>query len=208
MRAPPRPAARARFRRQLPEERRLALIEATVASLKRDGHDGLSIRRISAEAGVSIGLINHYFPDKHALVAAAYRHFDAQLVAAFRRAVANAPAAPRKRLRAFFAAAFAPPNLDRDVLAAWTVFWSLYRHSPEIRQVHEETRGGYGELLRELLRDVAEAAPARRMSGRLAGIGLTALLDGLWLEWCLDPDKFRPAEAVKLCEAWVEQVYG
>ena len=38
---------------------------------------------------------------------------------------------------------------------------------------------------------------------RLAAIGLSALLDGLWLEWCLEPGTFRPAEAVELCEAWI-----
>jgi hypothetical protein len=41
---------------------------------------------------------------------------------------------------------------------------------------------------------------------RLAAIGLTALLDGLWLEWCLEPGTFRPAEAVALCEAWVQSL--
>jgi TetR/AcrR family transcriptional regulator, transcriptional repressor of bet genes len=41
---------------------------------------------------------------------------------------------------------------------------------------------------------------------RLAAIGLTALLDGLWLEWCLEPGKFRPREAVALCEGWVESL--
>jgi len=39
-----------------------------------------------------------------------------------------------------------------------------------------------------------------------AAIGLTALLDGLWLEWCLEPGTFRPAEAVELCEEWVAQL--
>ena len=34
-------------------QRRHALIEATIVCLKRYGHDGLSIRRISAQAGVS-----------------------------------------------------------------------------------------------------------------------------------------------------------
>jgi hypothetical protein len=32
------------------------------------------------------------------------------------------------------------------------------------------------------------------------------MLDGLWLEWCLDPKGFRPAEAVALCEDWVDRV--
>ena len=38
----------------------------------------------------------------------------------------------------------------------------------------------------------------------LAAIGLTALLDGLWLEHGLDPDTFTPAEAVLICEAWID----
>ena len=48
------------------------------------------------------------------------------------------------------------------------------------------------------------AAP--RVDLRLAAIGLTALLDGLWLEWCLEPGTFRPAEAIALCEAWVDSL--
>lgn len=200
--------ARARFERRLPDDRRLALVQATIASLKRDGHEGLSFRRISAEAGVSFGLINHYFPGKHALIAEAYRHFDAELVAGFRAAVECAPDDPRKRLRAFLVAVLSPPNLDPDVLGAWVVFWGLYRHSPEIQQVHADTRGGYGDLLRELLKAVARTAPAPRLSVRLATIGLNAMLDGLWLESCLDPDAFRPREAVKLCERWVDGIYG
>ena len=35
-----------------------------------------------------------------------------------------------------------------------------------------------------------------------------ALIDGLWLVWCLDPDNFEPGEAVELCEAWVERLEG
>ena len=43
-----------KFRRAAPEVRREALIDATLRCLKKHGHDGVSVRRISAEAGVSI----------------------------------------------------------------------------------------------------------------------------------------------------------
>jgi len=56
---------------KLPDARRRALVEATIECLKRFGHEGLSIRRISAQAKVSIGLINHHFPTKDALIAEA-----------------------------------------------------------------------------------------------------------------------------------------
>jgi TetR/AcrR family transcriptional regulator, transcriptional repressor of bet genes len=61
-----------KFRRAPPTVRREALIEATLACLRKYGHDGLSVRRIGAEAGVSPGLITHHFPSVAALIAASY----------------------------------------------------------------------------------------------------------------------------------------
>lgn len=195
-----------RFTRQVAEDRRQALVDAAIESLKRHGHEGLSVRRIATQAGVSIGLINHHFPNKNQLIAAAYRHFNMQLIDGLIQCVARAPAAPRARLSAFFKATFAPPNLDRDVLAVWVVFWGMYHHSPEIQAVHRETYGGFVELVRGMLTELAKQAQGKRFNPRLAAIGLTAMLDGLWLEWCLDPATFTPREAVALCERWVESL--
>jgi len=211
----PRVVRKPRFERQLPEQRRRGLIAATIECLKRYGHEGLSIRTISAQAGVSVGLINHHFPNKDELVAAAYRQFNGELVGGMQAAVARAANTPRARMRAFLEASFAPPNLDADTLAVWVVFWGLYRHSRLIQRVQRETYQGYVRLVRSLLADLVPR-PARSAQGgrsrtatvelRLAAIGLTALLDGLWLEWCLEPGTFRPTEAVSLCEAWIESL--
>jgi TetR/AcrR family transcriptional repressor of bet genes len=201
-------SAEPRFERKLPGARRRALIQATIECLKRDGHDGLSIRRISAQAKVSIGLINHHFPTKDALVAEAYRHFNNELVDGLRQAIADVTGSPREQLRAFFQASFSPPNLDSDVLAVWVVFWGLYRHSKDIQRVQSETYHGYVDLLRGMLADLERESGELRFNLRLAAIGLTAMIDGLWLEWCLDPDNFEPREAVALCEAWIDRLEG
>jgi AcrR family transcriptional regulator len=212
-----RTAPKPRFARQPPPVRRQALIDATIECLKRYGHDGLSIRTISAQAGVSVGLINHHFPNKNELVAAAYRHINAELIAGMQAAVARAGSSPRSRMRAFLEAWFSAPSLDADALAVWVVFWGLYRHSRLIQRVHRETYQDYVNLLRGLLAELLPPAaprsarirrgvrriPSAPVDLRLAAIGLTALLDGLWLEWCLEPGRFRPAEAVELCEQWV-----
>lgn len=200
---------RPRFQRQLPQQRRAALIAATIECLKRYGHEGLSIRTISGQAGVSVGLINHHFPNKDELVAAAFRHFNRELVDGLKAAAAR-PATPAARLRAFLDASFSAPNLDADVLAVWVVFWGLYRHSRPIQRVQRETYADYVRLVRTLLGDIFGQPGAgargrgRGVNLRLAAIGLTALIDGLWLEWCLEPGRFRPREAVALCEGWVE----
>ena len=200
------PTAGPRFARQLPDARRQALIDATIECLKQYGHEGLSVRKISAQANVSIGLINHHFPNKDELVAQAYHYFNASLFAGLQHAVDAAPPSPRARLRAFIKASFSPPNLDQDVLNAWVVFWGMYRHSKPIQRVHGETYKAYVELVQGMLADLEREAGPLSLTLRLAAIGLTALLDGLWLEWCLDPDTFRPKEAVELCERWVSSL--
>jgi len=199
---PPR-VARKTFSRKLPDDRRGNLIEATIESLKRSGHEGLAVRKIAAAAKVSIGLINHHFPRKDTLIAEAYRQFHSQLLGGIQFAVARAEDEPRARLTAFIEATFAPPNLDRDVLTAWLVFWSLYRHSRAIQRVHRETYRGHIELVRGLMAALpTRSGGAPALEPRLAAIGLTAMLDGLWVEWCLDPETFSPAEATQLCLRW------
>ena len=76
--------------RRRPQQRRAletvsAVLEAAVRILKREGVDGLTTNRIAEVAGVSIGSVYQYFPDKGAIFSALHRrHIEAvdRLVAA------------------------------------------------------------------------------------------------------------------------------
>ncbi|MEZ5922854.1 MAG: TetR family transcriptional regulator C-terminal domain-containing protein [Hyphomicrobiaceae bacterium] len=198
------------FERQLPADRRHALIEATLVCLARQGHEGLSIRRISEEAGVSVGLINHHFPSKTALVAEAYRMLHERLAQTLVDAVKAAPAAAtaRQRLDHYINAFFAAPNLNPDILHIWVVFWSLSRHTREIRDVREATYAASLDLIEGLIGDALREAERDPAAAHLAAIGLTAMLDGLWLESCLNPSTFTPTEGIALANAWINAVLG
>ena len=201
-------ARQPRYERQVASNRREALVDATIESLKRFGHEGLSVRRIAAEAGVSIGLINHHFPNKDSLVAESYRAFSRRLAASFESAIAAAGSDPRARIRAYFNAFFSRPNLDPEVLTAWVVYWSLVQVSPQMHAVHQEEGRGYGEVLERLLSDLARRRGQAQSDLKAAVTGLTALLDGLWIKCCLDPESFSPKEAADLCGDWVDRVVG
>src|SRR6202042_3621673 len=101
-----------KFRRAAPAVRREALVEATLHCLKKYGHDGVSVRRISAAAGVSIGLINHHFPSKAGLIAETYETLALSLQDELRASAHNRTASPRQRLSDFLRASFAPQLLD------------------------------------------------------------------------------------------------
>jgi AcrR family transcriptional regulator len=72
--ARPRPRKPTIPRKQAQQARSLALVEdlmrATTRLLIRDGYDALTTNRVAELAGVSIGSLYQYFPNKEALVAA------------------------------------------------------------------------------------------------------------------------------------------
>nr|WP_306173141.1 TetR family transcriptional regulator [Pseudomonas sp. K5002] len=81
------------------------MIAATLTSLARDGHAGISVRRIAAEAGVSVGLLNHHFGSIDALIAETYHKLASELTTALWQEVDQA-VGPAARLDAFLAGSF------------------------------------------------------------------------------------------------------
>jgi len=192
-----------KFRRATPAVRREALVDATLRCLKQYGHEGVSVRRISATAGVSIGLINHHFPSKSGLIAVTYETLALSLQESIKAQAQNKAASPRARLSGFFRASFAPEIIDPQLFNVWLVFWSMVAHSPEIRAVHDKTYGKYRAMLESMLGQLADSGDAPPFKLRQAAIALSALLDGLWVELSLSPTTFKPREAIALCEDWV-----
>jgi AcrR family transcriptional regulator len=192
-----------KFHRETPAVRREALVEATLQSLRTYGHEGTSIRRISATAGVSIGLINHHFSSKAELVAAAYESLALSLQQSTRAAAEKPGQGSRDRLSGFFRASFAPEILDPSIFSIWLVFWSMVLHAPEMRAVHDRTYREYRVILESLLAALCAEGAAPPFKARHAAIALAALLDGLWVELSLSPSAFTAEDAIALCEDWV-----
>lgn len=179
------------FRRSEPDARRADLIAATARVLAREGTGGASVRAIAVEAGVSPGLVGHYFAGIDALVAATYAHVEHTVSEALDAAVAAAGADPRARLDAFVTASFSPPIASGELLATWTAFWSLVRSRADIARQHDEQYAAFRARLEALLAECGLPAPRLRH----AAIAITALVDGLWLELCLSPEAFSADEA-------------
>ncbi|MGL4541903.1 MAG: transcriptional regulator BetI [Polymorphobacter sp.] len=194
--------ARAPFHREGEAVRRDALIAATAQCLATYGAGGISVRMVAAAAGVSAGLVTHYFGGIDELIAATYRATGDRIGALLDAAVAAAEQEPRARLRAYVEANFCAPVSDPDLLATWAAFWALARAKPEIAAIHDSVSAATRTQVEALL----AACDARET--RLAAIGLTALIDGLWLERSLNPANFSAAEAGVLAERWLDALIG
>lgn len=188
-----------KYRRAHPDDRRTDLVDATLRCLAKWGHEGVSVRRIAAEAGVSAGLVNHHFEGIEALVAAAYEKVSGDLLASVLARVLPIDA-PRVRLSAFVAASFSDVVLDPALLRIWVVFWSMLPHAAPLVAIQKRTWADYRRTLEV---ELAACAPPGVDVARVA-LGLAALMDGLWLQWCLDPGSYSAAEGIALCEAYID----
>jgi len=198
--ATPQPA----FTRADPDERRQSLIEATARCLAERGAAGVSVRAICAEAGVSPGLLRHYFAGVSDATAQTYRWVGAQVSEALAAAVAAAGQDPRARLIAYCAASFRRPIADPKLLSTWLAFWSLSRSDPALAAVRADIYREFRLGIEQLIADYRPDLPDRR----LPSVALTALIDGLWLELSLGQAPFTPEEASGLAEKWLDALLG
>lgn len=192
------------FSRAAPDERRQSLIEATARCIADKGAAGISVRSICTEAGVSPGLLRHYFGGVSDAIAETYRWTGQRIADALAAAVAQAGPDPRARLLAYLTASFRPPIASPDLLASYIAFWSLTRSDPAVAEVRAEI---YGEYRRELEALVYAWRPTLD-NARLPAIALTALIDGLWLELSLGDAPFTREEAESLTGKWLDSLLG
>jgi AcrR family transcriptional regulator len=184
---------------------KLKLIQATIDCLMEQGMEGNSVRKIATQAGVSTGLINYHYPTVNDLVADAYQHLALTFLDAAVKKCEARELSPRQQLNIFIAEIFADAVMQRRVLRAWVVFWGLIDSSEEMQKAHLQSTRSFTLYLQALFEGVDKYSPLK-MTPRMAAIGLSSMIDGLWLEWCLQSDAFSRDDCIQLCEHWLDSV--
>jgi transcriptional repressor BetI len=173
------------------EIRRRQLIEATIASIHEVGLAESSLSRISARAGVSTGIVHHYFEDKAELLESTLR----QLGTSLRQSVArrlNAAKTPPQRLMAVVDGNIGPDQFTPEGVSAWLAFWAQVPTHPRLARVQNVIISRLNDNLVHALRLLG-----RRDAEEIAGV-TEALIDGLWLRAALSADGPDPVRARRL----------
>jgi TetR/AcrR family transcriptional repressor of bet genes len=190
------------------EARKKDLLYATLDAIAARGLDKATVREIAKRAGVTPGLIRHYFVSKELMIQAAYRGVsDIMFESALAVAEAAGPDA-KARLLAYVMASFRPPITDPRNLTLWATFISRLSVDQALAGIH---RDAYTEA-RQRLEDYIVAA--LRQEGRtpssdearMLSISVNALIDGLWLEGTMAPDLFDEGELARAAVSSVERL--
>ncbi|NQD94571.1 transcriptional regulator BetI [Pseudomonas sp. CrR25] len=181
--------------------RRSQLIAATLEAVDQVGMSDASIAYIARLAGVSNGIISHYFQDKNGLLEATMRHLMLALSnAVHERRAALRDNSPRAQLRAIVDGNFDDSQVNGPAMKTWLAFWASSMHQPSLRRLQRVNDHRLDSNLCCQFRRVLPLAEARA-----AARGLAALIDGLWLRGALSGEAFDTRQAVQIAYDYLDQ---
>ncbi|MEY8709220.1 transcriptional regulator BetI [Mangrovibacter phragmitis] len=180
--------------------RRRQLIDATLSAINEVGLHDATIAQIASRAGVSTGIISHYFRDKNGLLEATMRDITAHL----RDAVVGRlrqvdPADVHARLSAIVEGNFDEGQTTSAVMKAWLAFWAASMHHPMLHRLQTISSR---RLLSTLVAEFRKVMP--QPQARVAGYGLSALIDGLWLRASLSGKPFNRVQAMAIAMVYID----
>jgi betaine-aldehyde dehydrogenase len=155
------------------------MIEVTIDSLAELGFVGTTLAQIAARAGVSPGLVAHYFGDKDGLLEAAFRALARRVGDQVRMRMRRAHS-PRARIQAIIDANLGPAEFDRRTGTAWLAFWGQVLQAPNLRRIQSVYQK---RTLSNLCGSLRKLVPAGQ-AGSLAAM-IAAMIDGVWLRAAL-----------------------
>jgi betaine-aldehyde dehydrogenase len=175
------------------------LIAVAIDCLAELGYVGSTLAQIAGRAGVSSGLIAHYFGDKDGLLEAAFRQLSRRVHANVRSKLRLART-PRGRVQAVIDANLAPEEFNQRTGNAWLAFWGQLRHVPQLLRVQRAYQRRMLSNLRHALRSLLPEDEAHTLAAMIA-----AMIDGVWLRAALSDWAEADSEAARaLLTAFVE----
>lgn len=165
------------------ETRKQQLIDAALASIAELGLQKTTIITISQRAGLSSGIISHYFGGKQGLIEAALRHLLERLGRAYVEKIQQTDGSPIARIHCIIEANFT--EFQRSELAArtWLSFWARSMHEPGLKRLQQINNARLCSNLRYAFMQSMNREQAQDAARQTA-----AMIDGFWLRSALSAD--------------------
>jgi AcrR family transcriptional regulator len=128
-----------------PDQRRAAILDAAVAEIAERGFARTTSRHVAARAGVTHGLLHHYFPDHQSLLAAAFEKMALEEIDEVNEILAS-DRDPLVQLREITEPY--GPGGGAEAYRFWLEAWGEAGHSPTMRATSERLALAWHELVR------------------------------------------------------------
>lgn len=177
--------------------RREQLIEATMDCVDLYGMNGATISRISKQAGVSNGIVHHYFRNKSDLLEGCMRfmltHLGRGVVK--RKRLANNHT---ESILAIIDGNFAEKQIERKSTKIWLSFWAEALHVEELARLQTVNMKRLHSNLTYHFKHLMPYEDAKFVAS-----GMAALIDGIWLRDAFLENGIDARQANLMCQDYL-----
>ncbi|MFI2566176.1 TetR/AcrR family transcriptional regulator [Paenarthrobacter sp. NPDC018779] len=160
------------------------ILDAAMELLSRHGIAGVSMRAVSREAGVALGLVNYYYDDKTSLIRAALRRVDEDDL---RLVATNPDADPTDQLRQALRRVAGPDLLTTPYLSLRLHLWALAQADEGYAEINAAAFDRYLDGVATLINNARPELSWEECRDRAAEI--VVIQNGMWLTSLLGIDK-------------------
>ena len=186
-------------------ERREIFAAAALRVIVKEGIAGLTVRRVSQEAGYTTGALTHYFQSKDQLLVEASEQSARLVREQMVKAEAITPAVEAIRQVVSLALPLTPTR--RSYWRIWVGFWERSSYDDSVARTMRLRYVEWRERLVRLLRRAqVEGDVALGVDVPQAATALIALVDGIGVGVLLGVQKIPPAQQRAMFDRWLETV--
>lgn len=189
------------------QRKRRHLIEAAIRVVGRKGVARATIQDVAQESDLSVGLANFYFAGKEDLFSAAFQDLAEEYESVWRGRTDGLDD-PAAILDAMIIASFDPQVLSQPKAAAWFAFWGEACHGdPSFLAIDRIEQRCADEILRQC-RALARRCGLTPAQAKQIGLGLGAMIEGLWSAFALPGSAMQPKTAIRICRDYLAVSFG
>ncbi|MBZ9813840.1 choline-responsive transcriptional repressor BetI [Mesorhizobium sp. CA7] len=170
--------------------RRRELRHAAYEVLQKEGMAGATVEKVAQKAGASKGIVHHYFKTKQELFEHAMRHSNSLLRDEVIRLMRLARS-PEERLWAIIDGNFSAAFFTPGICHAWLALCAEVPREPQLARIQ---RIVHARMHSNLISALTAIVPADQCE--TVALGVTTLIDGLWLRLGLRPGELTALEAL------------
>jgi transcriptional repressor BetI len=194
----------------LKAQRRVDLIRACMRTIHEEGFEAASLARIARRAGLTAGIVSHYFRDKAELLEATMRFIARELYDHQLKALRHAQS-PMERVLATIDVNLGSAQFNAETTSVWLAFWGRVNHVPQLARIQRViSRRLMSNLCADIRHLVSDQCPDHEKVVQHIALGLSVMIDGLWLRAALTNGGIEPEEtralAVNYLKMEIERV--
>lgn len=192
------------------KERKEQILTAALTVAIREGLEGLTVRRVAAEAGLSHGLVHFHFKSKAKLLVALLDRLLNRTAAFEVGPEILAIESPLDRLLALLRKEMGRLTNDREHVHLFFDFWLMGTRQPRIRARMRAELERYREAFRPMVEEVLRAEPHRFAGVSPDGLAavIVAFIKGSAVQSVIDPKGFDVSGFTVAANALLSELGG